>query len=934
VERFPEEAKNPSVQEMRIPFPTITISVSGNAPEGQIKEFVEELEDALKNLSGIDEVRIAGLREREIWVEVDPLKLYSYGDMSLGQIADTLGRRNLNLPGGLIRMERSEFSVRTEAEYENVDQIRKTILRGSSQDGFVYLSDVAEITDTFAERVSLARLDGEPAVSLIVAKTRDSNAIKVVEDIRRTVAEMEPFMPAGLRMTLTDDAAIEIKKRLVSLYSNMGVGLILVVGSFWFFIGWRPALMVAAGIPVSFLATFILLNAWGYSVNTLVLFGLILVLGLVVDDAIVVCENVYRHVENGMPLREATILGTKQITWPVLATVMTTVAAFLPLLLMGGVLGKFMGVIPVVVTLALLASLFEAFCVLPAHIAEWGGSHPRALAKHSKEARPWLQALLAFYERRLAVFLRRRYLVLAGLLALAVFTANLAYTRMEFILFGGQDLEAFAVAIEAPTGASLQETTRILQEVESRALALARSSDDIENVRSEVGSLRRMGFDRSMGTNLAEVSVDLVSFDKRSRSGHDIKDELRAQLQDITGAQAINFEETRNGPPVGMPVMVRIKGDSFDTLREIADEVKAFLRSTEGVKDIVDSFPPGKDEVRPHLDLEKVAALGLNVRTIATEIRAAYEGVEATRVYDGNEEVEVMVKLDAAHRRGLEGLNEMHFAGPNGLVPFTNIGSIERLPGYSQISHHNQKRSIQVTADIVSGVTNSRQVNVLLMGEFANIEERYPGYILEFAGEFEDTQDSITDMIRAFGITLILIYVILGGLFQSFVQPLIVMFTVPFAFIGVVIGFFAMGMHMGMFSTIGIIALAGIVVNDSLILIDFVNRERQRGNSQNESLLKASSARLRPIILTSAMSFGLFGVDDFLRPMAMAIAWGLTFSTLLCLIAIPCLYRIVDDFSVLVLRHPLGYTREGAEKAGELRPKRRFRKRKAEPEPA
>jgi len=918
VERFPEEAENPAVQEMKVDFPSIAISVQGTAPEREIKEFVEDLEDAIKDLPGVDEVRVAGLRKREIWVEVDPLRLYSY-EMSLTQVADALRRRNLNLPGGLIRMERGEFSVRTEAEYENVEQIRRTILRGNTRDGYVYLEDIATVRDTFEERITLARLDGKPAVNLTVTKTRSSNAIDVVESIKETVAEFEQHLPAGLFLVTTDDSSIEIKQRLRSLYSNMGVGLLLVIGSFTFFIGWRPALMVAAGIPVSFLATFILLNAFGYSVNMLVLFGLILVLGLVVDDAIVVCENVYRHVENGMPLREAATFGTKQIAWPVIATVMTTVAAFLPLLLMGGVLGKFMAVIPVVVTLALLASLLEAFFVLPAHIVEWGGSHPRALAQHSRDARPWLPKLLKYYEGRLAFFLRFRYLTLAAVVALAVFTANLAYTKMEFILFGGQDLEGFAVVVEAPTSASLYETTRIMSEIEGHALAVAkRNPHEIDTVRSEVGSLMRQQFMRVTGTHYAEISIDLASANERDRTGEEIKNEIRDLLQDVVGATAINFEETRRGPPVGQAIMLHVKGDSFDTLRLIADEIMDYLATIEGVKDIVDGFPPGKDEVRPRLDLEKVAAVGLDVRTVASEIRAAFGGLEATHIYDGNEEVDVTVKFNQEHRSSLAGLREMRFSSPNGLVPFDNIGTIERRPGYSQISHHNQKRSISVTADVVEGVTNSRRVNELLIKEFASLEQKYPGYVVEFAGEWEDTTESMLDMMRAFLITIVLIYVILGGLFQSFVQPLIIMISVPFAFIGVVVGFFVTGQAMGMFSTIGIIALAGIVVNDSLILIDFINRERRRGTNQKESILKASSARLRPIILTSIttilglmpMTVGLFGVDDFLRPMAMSIAWGLTFSTVLCLIVVPCVYRIFDDLSMLVIKRPLAYEKD------------------------
>lgn len=913
VERFPEEAENPVVQEIKVDFPTLALSVVGTAPEREIKEFVDDLEDEIKNLPGVDEVRVAGLREREIWVEVDPYRLHSYG-LSLAAVSQALARRNLNLPGGLVRMDRGEFSVRTEAEFEDVEQIRDTILLGSGREGYVRIRDLGRVTDTWAERSSLARLDGKPAVTLTVKKTQDSNALEVVTAVREKVAELEPRMPAATSITITDDTSVDIRNRLGSLYSNMLVGLFLVIGSFTLFIGWRPALMVAAGIPVAFLATFVLLNAWGYSVNMLVLFSLILVLGLVVDDAIVVSENIYRHVEKGMPLRQAAVYGARQITWPVLATVLTTVAAFLPLLLMSGVLGRFMSIIPIVVTLALAASLFEAFFILPAHIAEWGGHGGSVGARHSREARPWLSVVERAYKRSLAFFIRFRYFTVAGVIALAFFTMNLAYTRMEFILFGGQDLEGFAVGIEAPTGASLHETERIMREVEREALVLADETAEIEHVRSEAGSLMRSDFDRQVGSHLAEVSIDLVDFDARERTGHEIKDILRSRIQDVTGARSLSFEETRQGPPVGKPVAVRVKGDNFEVLRGIADQVKAKLRSMEGVKDIVDSFPAGKDEVRPELDQDKLAALGLDVRTVATEVRGAFEGIEATRVYDGNDELEIMVKYAEPYRRSLAGLEEMKFATAGGLVPFSNIGEMIRQPGYSQITHHNQKRTIQVSADIVEELTNSRRVNEALMAEFAGLEREHPGYTLDFGGEYEDTQESLQSMMRAFLVTIVLIYVILGGLFQSFLQPFIVMFAVPFAFIGVVIGFFLMGQPMGMFSTIGIIALAGIVVNDSLILIDFINRERGRGSGRDRSILRAGAARLRPILLTSIttilgltpMSLGLFGVDEFLKPMAMAIAWGLCFATALTLVVIPCVYRIFDDVSMLLFKRPLG----------------------------
>jgi multidrug efflux pump subunit AcrB len=479
-----------------------------------------------------------------------------------------------------------------------------------------------------------------------------------------------------------------------------------------------------------------------------------------------------------------------------------------------------------------------------------------------------------------------------------------------------------------------------MREVEAHALALQEEASEIESVRSEVGSLRRSNFDRQSGSHLAEVSIDLVDFEDRERTGHQIKEELRERLQDITGVRTIGFEETRQGPPVGKAVAVRVKGDSFDTLQTIAAEIKTFLRGVDGVKDIADSFPAGKDEVRPVLDLEKLAAVGLDVRTVASEIRGAFEGIEATRVYDADEEIEVMVKYDEAHRSSLAGLEEMKFAVPGrapaagsagvSQVPFSNIGHMERQPGYAQIGHHDQKRTIQVSADVVEGTTNSREVNELLVERFADLEQRYPGYAIDLGGEYEDTQESMASLVSAFGISIVVIYVILGGLFSSFVQPIIVMFAVPFAFIGVVVGFFVMGQPMGMFSTIGIIALSGIVVNDSLVLIDFINRERAAGTERDEALLQSGVVRLRPILLTSIttvagllpMSLGLFGTDRFLQPMALAIAWGLIFSTVLTLVVIPCVYRIFDDISMKIRGKPLHGGQEREEPAGVARPHR------------
>ncbi|MEM1246283.1 MAG: efflux RND transporter permease subunit [Acidobacteriota bacterium] len=909
VQRFPDDAEPSKVQEVKPPFFTATVAVLGSAPEHEVKEYTDDLENALKNLSGVAEVRVAGLREREIWVEVDPTRLYSY-QLSLSDLSDALARRNLNLPGGNIKLQRGEFTVRTEAEFKDLDQIRNTIVK-EDDNGYVYLRDVARVTDTFEDRRSLARLDGQPSVTLVINKDRTSNTITLVQEIRDTVDRFEERLPAGMYTRIVDDTSIEVKSRLGGLYSNLLLGLVLVIVAIWVLIGIRPALMVAAGIPVAFLLTFVMIQAYGFSVNTLVLFSLILVIGLVVDDAIVVCENIYRHYETGMPLAQAAIKGTEQIMLPVCATVMTTVAAFLPLLIMEGLLGEFMGIIPVVVTFALLASLAESFFVLPSHVAEWGGKRPPT---GLDETRPWFHRTLERYRKMLRTALRLRYLAVALVIVAAFGSLALAVFGMDFVLFGGRDLSSFSVAVEAPPGATVEETTRILSEIEDKALELNERTGEADSIRMEVGGLQRGGMNRSTGTNLGEVTFDLTDINDRDRFGSAIADEVRDLVGEVTGVRALNIEESQEGPPVGKPVQVRIIGDNFDTLREISERIKNYLHDVDGVKDIIDSFPPGKDEVRPALDLEKIAALGLDVRTIATEIRGAFDGLEATRVYDGDEEIEVMVKYDEDSRASLSSLADMQFATPDGMVPFSNVARLERRPGVASITHYFETRTINVTADVITDIITSNDVNQMLMAEFSDLGSEYPGYSLTFGGEFEDTQESVNSMFRAFTVSIILIYVILGGLFRSFVQPLIVMFSVPFAFIGVILGFFILNEPLGLFSIIGTIALAGIVVNDSLIMIDFINRKRREGFGEIDSILEACSIRLRPILLTSIttvlgllpIAVGLFGVDEFLKPMAIAIGWGLFLSTGLCLILIPCVYRIFDDFSKLIFKKPLG----------------------------
>jgi multidrug efflux pump subunit AcrB len=680
------------------------------------------------------------------------------------------------------------------------------------------------------------------------------------------------------------------------------MGLVLVLIVLCVFVGLRPALLTAMGLPVAYSIAILLLQYAGITINMLSLFGLILVLGIVVDDAIIVCENSCRHIEEGMSPPEAAVVGTREVTWPVIAAVSTSAAAFIPLLLMSGTLGKFFEVIPKAVTFALLASLVEALFILPSHIADFAKPAPAHRSRRMADA--WLQRLSRVYLRLLNFTLDRRYLCVSSVVALAAGCIAFAYAFMPFVLFPARDIEEFGVTVKMPVGTKLEETGRVVAQLERAALALP--EEDISAVIGRVGTGQRSDYDFRTGTHIGQVVLDLTDRFERQRSGVEIVGEYREAIAEIPGPTEVSFQEWREGPPLEPAVELHLRGDDFEVLRAIADDIKAYIASMEGTRDITDDFEPGKHEARIIVDEEKAYLLGLDMATIGYNIRYAFDGGIASSIHDRGEEIDLRVILREESRRDLEDIEEMRFRNRAGaLIPFGNFGRIERKPGYTNINRRDRKRSITVSANVDEEVITSVEINGLLRERYRNLGKEYPGYAIAFSGEYEETQEQVVALTKAFGVAILLIYAILGSLFRSFAMPLVVMLAVPFSFIGVVVGFFLMGEPLGLMAIIGIIGLAGIVVNDSLILVDFINIGREEGLSRREATLRACRLRLRPVLLTSIttifgllpLAIGLFGLSAFLTPIAVAIVWGLTFATFLTLLLVPGLYAIVDDIA-------------------------------------
>ena len=937
VNELPEEIlDDPKVEELDISsgFPMLTIVVGGTISEAQMRDIAENLKDEILDIKNIASVRIAGLREREIWVEVDPDRLKAYR-IPIASIITALGTSNLNLPAGTMELGSTEFMVRTMGEFTNPDVIRDTIIAVQPTGTPLRLKDVATVSDTYEEARTLSRIYGEPSISLSVQKKTEGNTIALVAELRELVKKRRVDLPEGAELTAVNDYSVILKERLGILETNAFFGLILVVLMLLLFIGWRNAVFAALGIPVAFMATFWFMSVGGYSLSGVSLFGLILVVGIVVDDAIVVIENIYRHIERGEPPKVAAIRGAEEVGWPVLAASLTTICAFGPLMFMSGVPGQFMRVVPIMAILVLLASLFEVFVILPAHVAEWGKMKTRTGRSRFENLRtrsPNTFALSTYiigffagfgtvfdlirnrYVRILKITIRHRYAFVGSVLFIGLIACVGAFVVLDKELFPGEDFPQFYVKAEMPPSYGMQETTAVIAQLEEAAKTLP--SNEVAAIVSNVGlhtPTSGMMEGVTYGSNFGEVIVELTPKQERTRGVDDIIAELRTKTTSISGIEELNFITQEGGPPQGQDVEVKVKGPRFDQLSELADTLKTSLSQMDGVYDIRDDFRTGKSELRIYLKPEKAHQYGLTTFQIAQTVRTALEGAKATTYREADEAIDVVVKYREDTLTNLVALNNLLIATPTGaIVPLKDVADITAEKGYSDIRRFDGERSITVYASVDRAKTTPVKVNQALIGAFANVESLYPGYQLDFRGLFDEIIESFSELWKLFIVGLLLIYVVLGAQFKSFIQPIIIMFAVPFGMIGAMVGLLLANATLSMVAMFGIVALSGIVVNDSIVLIDFVNSYRERGYNKWYAILKGGYVRLRPIILTSLttiiglipMAVGLGGKSPIWMPMAYTIIFGLALATTMTLFVMPALYAITTDLRGLVLRNP------------------------------
>ena len=897
VEDLPQEVtESPLVTELTTSsLPVIEVGLAGEMPYVELREIARRFEKKLKNVEGVSRVERYGYRAREVQIAVDPRKLDD-SEVSLGEVVNTIGARNIRATGGSFESYTSEQNIVTLAQFRSPGEVSDVIVRTTFDGPSIKVSDLAEVNDTFEEEKVLSRVNGETAISFVAFKTDNSDIIRTVEAIREMVSHEERLMPEGVEIMISNDESNYVKDRLSIVANNGLIGLTLVMVVLSIFLSLRMAFWVALGIPVALLGTIFMLPIFDSFLDSITMTAMVLVLGIIVDDAIIIAESIYQCYERGMEPVEAAVAGLQEVFKPVLTTIVTTFVVFVPMFFMPGMLGKFVYVIPLVITLALIISLIESTMALPAHI-----SASMRTDKRSSLRQRGFRKLRSFYGGALTRMLRWRYLLVVAFFVVLGGVLTYAAKYMDFVLFPSSTAERFMVLVETPVGTSLQMTSDKTREVE--ALVSSLGDDELNSFVTRIGTFGDIG--SSERENNAAVFVSLTPFADRERTADEIVEDLRERSDKLEGVERIFYVVDSGGPPVGRPITMRVVGVDDDMRKKLADEIVAYLETIEGAKDIDRDDKAGKSQVEIKFDYDRLARVGISVADVARNVRIAYDGEVVTSVRYGDEDVDFRVIFSKSVRKDPESLALLTLPNRNGhLTPLKDVASFVSAPGPANFTHYKGDRAITITGDIDKEVTTPLKVSEAVLERF-DMEGDYPGFSLIVGGEAEESQRSVDELMIIMGIAVIGIYLLLILLFNSIWQPLMVMMAIPFGIVGVIVGFSIHDQPLGFLGMIGVIGLAGVVVNDSLVLVAHVNDLRRRDAERplTEIVAEGTSNRLRAVLLTTVstvaglmpLAYGIGGADPYMGPMALALGWGLLFATPLTLLLLPCLYLIGAD---------------------------------------
>ena len=910
---FPEDVDDPVIERAGDTQAVVSIAVTGPMSAPDLKAYCELLKRELQTLDRVSLVEISGFSEHQIHIEISKAAMMRYG-LSVRGLADAISRQSVDIPAGSIETVDGDVLVRFADERRTPAEFRELVVTGGSAGGEVSLGDIARITDTFARPEDKIIFNGARAGLLKVSKTTSEDSLDILADLRAFLEIKEKTKPPGVTLALTEDVSSIAQERLDLLSVNALQGLALVFVTLALFLNIRLAFWVAAGLPVSFLGAFWVMGLIDYSLNMITMLALLLALGLLMDDGIVLAENVASHLKRGKKPAEAAIEGVRQVSPGVLSSFATTICVFLPMAFLDGDIGKVLLVLPVVLIIVLAVSLVEAFCILPNHLGH--SLRPYDEATVSRFRRRFDELLGVVRERWLGrtvdFAIRWRYATAAAVIAVFLLSVGLiAGGYLRFQAFPDIEGDVVQARVLLPQGTPLRKTEEVVKRLTDAldvvdAEFTPRQPDEQRLVRSVSVQMSHNVDAYETGPHVATISVDLLGAEIRDAPLDEVVSRWREEAGILSDVISLKFAEPGFGP-AGRPLEIRLSGDDLEELEDASVDVQGWLRQVVGVQDLSADLRPGKPEVEVRLR-HGAASLNLQAAAIGDQLRAAFQGSTAREVQVGPEGYEIDVALagtDASTRTDLEYFQVDLGNGEH--VPLGAVATLTSSRGYARIAHIDGQRTVTVTGDVDTRVANTAEIIASMRSELLpRLAQDHPGVRAHLAGEAEESGKTIASMGGGLALGLFGVFVLLSFQFRSYLEPIIVMVAIPFALIGVVIGHLAMGFPLTMPGMLGFVSLAGIVVNDSILLVEFVKLEHAAGRGIPDAAREASRLRFRAVLLTSlTTAAGLLPLlaerslqAQILIPLAISIVFGILASTVLVLIVIPALYVILGDLGL------------------------------------
>ncbi|MCK5227505.1 MAG: efflux RND transporter permease subunit [Desulfobulbaceae bacterium] len=900
ISSFPEEAEDPLVIIPTRKRQVIELIVYGNQSRSVLRELTEMIRDQLLQDKEITQVELLGERPLEMSIEVpqDTLRRYN---LKLSDIAAKVKSASIDLPGGTIKTKGGEILVRMTERRDYKDEFARIPIVTGINGAVVTLGEIAEISDSFEDTDQFLVYNTLPAIGIDVYRVGDQTPISVSDAVHKHMERLRKVLPDGVNVDTVNDRSEVFKQRIELLVRNGFLGLVLVFILLGIFLETRLAFWVTMGIPISFLGSLLFIPQFGISINMISLFAFIISLGIVVDDTIVIGENVYSYKQRGYNSFEAAIKGAREMAVPVTFAVITNIVTFMPLYFVPGTMGKIFSNIPVVVVCVFAISLFEALFVLPAHLGhqkEYRSGIMYFIAKQQKKVSNGITALIRnVYGPFLKFSLRYRYISIAvGIITLMIFVAYVKSGRMGIIMFPKVESDFSYATVQLPVGAPVEETRKI----HNRLL------DSANKVIDEIGREEQVeGVLSYIDKNTTWIQVYMTIPEKRLVPTAEFTAKWRKTTGNLPGAESMKFLSDRGGPGSGAAITVELQHRDTEILKQASAELAEALNVFSIVSDIDDGFTPGKDQL--DFTLKPVAyQLGLNPASVARELRNAYYGSEIIRQLRGRNEIKIMLRNPEHERKAEYYLEEMLITTPRGIkVPLNEVVEIKRGKAFTSIDRRNGRRAVSVTADVTPRSQADQVLEAITSETLPQLMKKYSGLNYSFEGRQSDRKESMGALARGMVIAMMVVYVLLAIIFRSYIQPMIIMISIPFGIVGAIIGHLIMGYDLSILSMFGIVALSGVVVNDSLVLINFANRRVKEEYSHFSAVISAGIQRFRPILLTTLTTFfGLMPMifeqsrqAKFLIPMAISLGFGILFSTFIILILVPALYIITEDIN-------------------------------------